>query len=283
MGSWDELKVVLEVARAGSVRKAAGALGFNHSTVSRRMAAYEERLAVRMFERVGTRLVLTPAGAEVMAAAERIEAEIYDVERKIAGGDLILEGTIRVALPPSLLGVFAPEFRHFAREYPDVTLEFVTGLNLVNLSQRDADVALRVVGKPPADLFGRRVGSIAARAFVAPDLFAEFQHRPLREWPWVGWTSRFAHFVSSRWVTEEVGATYCARFESGRDIEDAIRGGLGAGFMLHPDPPGLIPILAAPQFPVPLWMVTHSDLRNVGRIRAFLSVVGDQIRERLSD
>lgn len=281
MGSWDDMRFVLAVARAESVRKAARELGVNHSTVSRRVSAYEERLGVRMFERVGSRLVLTTAGAEVLAAAERVEGEIIEVERRVAGGDLRLEGSVRVALPSSLLSIFAPVFAEFAQAYPELDLEFVTGLDLVSLSHRDADVALRIVGKLPADLFGKRVGYLKARAFALPELAARYRDRPLSQWPWVSWTERFGFFASARWLREEVGCTYTGRFESGRDIEDGIRGGLGAGFMLHPSPPGLVQVPGTPENQVPLWLVTHSDLRNVARIRAVLTGVGDGVRRQL--
>lgn len=282
MATWDELRFLLAIERAGSIRKAAQALGVNHATVSRRLQGYEARLGARLFERIGHRLELTPAGADAVETAQRIDVQVHDVERRIAGGDLRLEGTIRVALPPSLLGQFGPIFAAFTRAYPQVELEFATGLARVNLSRRDADVALRITGQPQSDLFGRRVGSMVARAWVDRRLHERVKDLPMAEWPWVDWVRRLGEFPTARWLRDELQAPVVARFESGRDLADAVGGGIGAGFLLDPSPAGLVRVPGAPEFALSLWVVTHNDLRNVARIRAFLRLVGDRIATRLA-
>lgn len=280
--SWNSLRVALTVARSGSIRSAAGSLGVNHATVSRHLARYEQELGARLFERVGTRLELTAEGADAIETAERVEQEILDVERRISGGDLRLEGVIRLALPPGLLGMFTPEISQFSREYPQVTLEVVTGLSMVSLSRRDADVALRIVREPPGDLFGRRLGSVTARAVVSPELAAEYDALPPSQWPWVDWETRFSKFPSARWLKHELGALVVARFGTDRDIADAVRGGLGAGYVLNPSD-DLLPVPGAPEFSPSLWILIHQDLRNVARFRTFVRLVGDAIGRRLRE
>src|SRR3546814_9203921 len=92
----EDLRVFLAVARAGSLSCAARTLGLNHSTVFRRIAAFEARLGVRLFERLPTGYLLTPAGEELQDGALRIEEEIASLSRKVSGQDLRLSGTVRV-------------------------------------------------------------------------------------------------------------------------------------------------------------------------------------------
>src|SRR3954471_22355962 len=93
---WDDLRYVLAVANAGSLAGAARSLGVHHTTVLRRVAAFEKRLGLRLFERLPTGYVLTAGGEELIAAARHIDDTVTTLGRKLAGQDLRLSGTIRV-------------------------------------------------------------------------------------------------------------------------------------------------------------------------------------------
>src|SRR5687767_1636137 len=93
---WDDLRYVLAVATAGSLASAARLLGVNHTTVLRRVSAFEERVGVRVFDRLPTGYVLTADGAELIAEARQIEERITALGRQIAGRDLQLSGTLRI-------------------------------------------------------------------------------------------------------------------------------------------------------------------------------------------
>jgi DNA-binding transcriptional LysR family regulator len=101
MKDWDDLRYFLAVARKGSIRAAAATLAVNHSTVSRRIDAFETRLGVRAFERLPGGYFLTQAGEELIQHAERVEKEMIAAERRVAGRDAKLSGLLRVTLPDS--------------------------------------------------------------------------------------------------------------------------------------------------------------------------------------
>lgn len=105
---WDDLRFVLAVARAGSLAGAARALRVNHTTVLRRLSAYEARLGVRLFERLPTGYVPTAPGAEMVAGLAHIDAAIHDVERRAAGRDRRLSGTVRLATTDTLMASVLP-------------------------------------------------------------------------------------------------------------------------------------------------------------------------------
>ncbi len=86
MDDWNDLRLVLAIARRGSLTGAAADLGVNHSTAFRRLGALEDRLGVRLFERLpGGVYAPTPAGERTAAAAERVETETAALDREILG------------------------------------------------------------------------------------------------------------------------------------------------------------------------------------------------------
>jgi len=95
---WDDIKHFLALSRHGSVRAASDKLGISHSTVARRIEAFEKRLGVRLFERSSIGYALTAAGEEVLISAEQIENEIHSLERRIVGRDQQLSGSIKLTL-----------------------------------------------------------------------------------------------------------------------------------------------------------------------------------------
>jgi DNA-binding transcriptional LysR family regulator len=97
---WDDLRYVLAVANAGSLAGAARSLGVNHTTVLRRIIAFEKGLGLRLFERLPTGYVLTAGGEELIAEARHIEDRVTNLERKLAGRDLRLPGSF-ASRPPT--------------------------------------------------------------------------------------------------------------------------------------------------------------------------------------
>jgi DNA-binding transcriptional LysR family regulator len=146
MIDWDDVRYFLAVAREGSVRAAAGRLGVNHSTVLRRIAQLEERLRAHLFEKLPSGYRLTEAGEEVLELAKQMEASSHLLETRIFGRDQGVRGILRVTLtPPLATHLLMPDFADFARLYPDIEMEILSSGDLANLTNREADVAIRVV------------------------------------------------------------------------------------------------------------------------------------------
>ena len=280
LANWDDLRLFLAVARAGTLSGAARALGVNHSTVFRRVGAFEEALEVRLFERLPGGYVLTAAGEEMREAALRVEAEIAALGRKVAGQDLRLSGTIRVTTIDMLaLGLLPRHLAAFRSAYPGIELEVAVSNAAVSLSRREADVALRVSNQPPETLVGRRVGRLVFAAYsVAPmDGAADV---PLAERDWIGFDTdhealvrRFADFLP--------GVRPVLRVNSVATAIAAAKAGIG----IAPLPcgiadlePGLVRVAALPDdFTLDLWLLTHEDLRRTARIRAFLDFLAHRL------
>lgn len=279
--NWDELRVFLAVARAGSLSGAARALGVNHSTVFRRIGGFERALAVRLFDRLPGGYVLTAAGEAMHQAAQRIEAEIAEVGRKAAGQDLRLSGTIRIATLDMLaLGLLPRHLAAFRAAFPGIELEVVVSNAAVSLSRREADVALRVSNQPPESLVGRRLGRLVFAAYGAAGAAAPTAEIPLAERDWIGFDSdhealvrRFARFLPK---TRPV-----CRVNSVAAAAAAAKAGIGLAplpCVIADRDPGLVRVASLPDdFALDLWLLTHEDLRRTARIRAFLDFLADAV------
>ena len=146
MIDWDDVRYFLAVARGGSVRTAAKRLDVNHATVLRRIAQLEERLGAHMFEKLPSGYRLTEAGEEVLELANQMEASSHQLETRIFGRDQSVRGLLRVTLTPPLANhLLMPDFADFARLHPDIEMEILSSGELANLTNREADVAIRVV------------------------------------------------------------------------------------------------------------------------------------------
>lgn len=205
MPIWDALRLVLAKSRAGSIRGAASALAVNHATAFRRVGACEKHLEITLFDRTGKRLELAAAGAEAVAAAEVIDHEVINVERRIAVGDLSLDGTLEDALASSLRSEVADVFALLTQAYAGVELEFATRLELVNFSQRDAYDALRIIGRLSGNLLGKQLGGRVASPRVRRARYERTRDRPIAEWPRIGWHPSALEFKTSRWVMTDLG------------------------------------------------------------------------------
>ncbi|MFV0475695.1 MAG: LysR family transcriptional regulator, partial [Pikeienuella sp.] len=83
--SWDDLRIALAVAEAGSVNAAAKALGLNHATVLRRIAAFERRRGLTLFERNARGARVAPGAAAMIEHLREVEAAIGRFDRAAAG------------------------------------------------------------------------------------------------------------------------------------------------------------------------------------------------------
>src|SRR4051812_22413102 len=167
--AWTDLQHVLAVADAGSLAAGARALGVNHTTVLRRIAAFEQMLGVKLFVRSPAGYTLTVAGEEVAAGARAMQETAHAVERTIAGRDLRLTGSVRVTSTDTLAAsLLLPALASFTRAQPGIALEVTTTNVMANLTRRDADVAVRPTTNPPANLVGRRVATVAIAIYAAP-------------------------------------------------------------------------------------------------------------------
>jgi DNA-binding transcriptional LysR family regulator len=283
---WDDLRYVLAVANAGSLAGAARSLGVNHTTVLRRVGAFEKRLGLRLFERLPTGYVLTAGGEELIAAARHIDDTVTTLGRKLAGQDLRLSGTVRVTTTDTLMASVLPEIlAEFRESHPGIQIEIAVSNLMFNLTKRDADVAIRPAKDPPEALIGRRIAKTAFAIYGSPHYLAKHKAKDLADHQWVGPDDSLAGTSVAQWMRSELPESEIAlRTDSLLGLWQAAQAGLGLAALpcyLGDTAPDLVcvhPPIA--EMETALWILTHEDLRHTARIRAFTEFAASAFSRR---
>lgn len=156
--NWDDVKVFLAIARAGSLGRAALTVGQSQPTLGRRLKAFEDKLGLALFHRSSAGFTLTDEGALVLSHAERMEEEALGFERQLAGQETQLEGLIRTSSSDWYgVHVLSPVFASFQRKHPRVAIELVTDSRLLDLARREADLVFRIKPFEEMDVVQRRL------------------------------------------------------------------------------------------------------------------------------
>jgi DNA-binding transcriptional LysR family regulator len=284
---WDDLRYILAVANAGSLAGAARKLGVNHTTVLRRVGAVEDRLGLRLFERMPTGYVLTAGGEELIAAAHQIDDTVTSLERKLVGQDLRLSGTIRVTSTDTLMVSILPEIlAEFRAAHPGIGIEVALSNAMLNLTKREADIAIRPAKNPPETLVGRRIARIAFAIYGSSQYLSKRRKTDyLAAHQWVGPDDSLADTSVARWMRAELPESdVVLRADSLLGMREAARAGLGLAALpcyLADTSPALVCVhrpIAAMQ--TMLWILTHEDLRRTARIRAFTEFAASAFARR---
>jgi DNA-binding transcriptional LysR family regulator len=287
--AWDDFRLVKAIADAKGLSGAAERLGVNHSTVFRRLGQVEDALGMALFERHRTGYALTAAGEEMVALAERMDEDVTAFARKLAGRQLSPAGELRVTTSDTLLiHLLTPLFARFRGQCPDVRLDIVLGNQALNLSKRDADVAIRASDSPPETLVGRRVAAIAwalyGRAADFPQPGA-VQPADLHRRAWVSPGDALADLKAARLVRERVPPERIVyRVNTVLGLAEAVEAGIGVGHLpcfIADVRPALVRLLPPePGLAADLWLLTHPDLRRSARVRVFLDFLAEEVAKR---
>lgn len=193
---WDDLRYFLKVAETGGLSPAARFLRVNTATVGRHIEALEVGLGRKLFARTPQGYRLTDAGERLLEWSRKVEVEFTNIQ--VAFGSMPAEATGNVSIAttdPVATGFLIPALADFHRRYPGIDLTVAGGMDAVNLSRREADVALRLFRPEQGNLIARRVGDIghglyASRQYVekhgTPDLSRGCEGHALIDWPAAG-------------------------------------------------------------------------------------------------
>ena len=301
---WSDLRFALAVGNTGGLAAAARQLEVNHTTVLRRLDALEAQLGARLFERSRQGYQPTEAGALVLAQARRMADQADEIERRVAGRDHQLTGLLRVTTAFVVMEHLLPQpLADFARDYPGIEVEVVENAFMVDLSRRhadesaswsrrEADVALRLSMQVADHLVGRPLGDTHCRVYArrgAPGLPQSVQplEALIRDAPWVVFERDAQSRVYDLWMRKHLaGAQVRLRVDIFNAVAAMLNTGTAIGilptFMAQRLPDLLAVSEVIPELSVPVWMLTHPDLRQTARVRAFMQHVGDAVAARLA-
>jgi DNA-binding transcriptional LysR family regulator len=277
---WDDLRFFLAMHRGGSQKAAARILRVAHTTIGRRLVALERMLGAELFERHPNGLVLTQAGAALLPRAERVEGEVLAAERELRGADARLEGSVRVTAGDGLVHyVIVPAIAELHRHHPGIAIELRSDTRDLDLSRREADVALRLSRPKEPSLVARRLGAIGFGLF-ASRAYLEQRGMPrstsdLSRHDFVGFDASLDDLPQVRWLRRAIGGTgprWVVRATTTTAQVFACLEGRGIallGTLVAAREPRLVPLL--PRTPTPtrdMWLVVHQDVRPNARVAA---------------
>ena len=284
--NWDDLRYFLAVAEAGSLQGAARSLQVNHSTVFRRINGFEKTVGARLFERLADGYQLTAAGEELLAHARGVGEEIDLLQLKVLGKDYSPSGKIRLTAPDNLAYAYLPRYlATFSKRYPAITLELVVGAESLDLTRREADVAIRATTSPPPHLVGRKVFSLDW-AYYAAKSYLRRHGRPgsqdaLAGHRIIGADGALLRIPPFRRLhaerADEIVMT-CSTLNAMSAMAAA-----GYGISLMPDDqikPALQRLFPCePLFRTEVWLLTHPELRRTERIRLLVDHLVQSFRD----
>jgi DNA-binding transcriptional LysR family regulator len=279
--AWDDLRIVLAIARAGSLSAAGRSLGTSHTTIFRRLGEIELRLGVRLFDRFRSGYAPTPAGEAMASVAEGIESQVLAVERHIVGQDLKPAGTVRITTTDGLLaGFLTPMLPEFRRDHPEIALEFIVSNERLNLSRRETDVAVRPTQSPPETLIGRRIAKLAHAIYTCSD---RNRVSPQPDGTWIDWDETMLHPPFDHWQKHNAPRHHpFYRLNTVIGLRDAVGAGLGSTMLpcYLADRDSRLARIGPPiaELEVDLWLLIHPDLRRVARVRAVTDYIARHAR-----
>jgi len=268
------LKVFLSIVRRGSLSAAANDLDVNHSTIFRRLNAFEAEIGGQLFERINNCYELTTLGHELLDLAQTIENSFDSISRHIVGKDFQPKGIVKITAPNNIAYRYLPRYIfEFNLLYPEIHIELLVSNQEFNMSNRQADIAVRATSSPPEHLVGKQVCSLNWSVFGSKkyaDKFGLPKHiNELKNHALIGAAGAMRNLPAFVWLDKHYADQVITRCDDLTAMSYLVESGQGLAFLpddqLRPEIAKLIGVQESK--PSNLWLLTHPDLRNVERIK----------------
>ena len=286
--NWNDLRAFLAVARTGRLTTAAARVGMDHTTVARRIAALEDGLGARLFDRSPQGYALTPHGERLMPTAEKIESLTLLASSELGESDQALSGTVRIGAPEGFGSyVLAPLMAKLADRHPGLDIQLVAISGVLSLSKREADIAVTLSAPREGRLISRKLTDYGLSLYAAP---AYLDTRPpiCTRADMAG--HRFIGYIGDLLYAPELDYMQApdvdihVTLQSSNLIAQLQATLAGAGLCVLPDfiaarRSGLRRVLPeAVHLDRSLWLVTHADLKPLARIRAVTAMIVEAVK-----
>ncbi len=284
--NWDDLKVFLAVASAGSLAGGARRLGVSQATTWRRIRALEEAMKVTLFERRPSGYVITPLGANLLAAIDGVQRTIEIAQGRLADAPDALTGEVRVAAPEFVGHMMTLRLPELAARHPGLVVELLTGSPAAGLVVRDVDIAIRAERMLGGGFALEKVFSVPFALYASARYLRRFG-RPraiddLKGHRLIAFDHSMAHIAPKPWLRAGGrGATIAFRSNSPHARLLAARTGLGLAMLPEPlarGAPGLHEVLpSAAVGRLDLMLFVSGELRREPRVTAVREFLADTL------
>lgn len=280
---WENLRHFRAFAKVSSLAGAARELGVEHATVARRIAALERELGLKLIDRRGRKIALTPAGVDVAAISGEVETKALAIERIAAGQQLEVAGKVTISAPPALgTAILARPLVELRSRASKLSFEILAETRRSSLDRRESDLALRLSRPQAGDLTASKLGEIAFHMYAAPEYL---RNRGPDDWEFIGFDASLddaPHQTTLRDLA--AGRPIALRATTAElQLQLALAGG---GIAMLPDflvPADTLVVAHPAEVKREVWMLMHSDMVSSAPVRAVADALGRDIRFRLAD
>lgn len=286
---WNQARAFIATAETGSFSGAARALHQTQPTIGRQVAALEEAMNVVLFERVGRKLIITPAGQDILEHLRDMSDAAMRAEMTASGRSQAISGEVCVSVTDLFAAYVMPSLVLGMRDlFPQIKIEVLASNSLSDLQRHEADIAVRHVRPTQPDLIARKVRESDGRLFANKKYLEKLGALATKddlkraEYIGMGTVEESVGFMK-HWEIEVDETHLRTRSGSGVASWEMARAGLGIMPMssdlaaLFPEMVD-IPIANLEPVEVPYWLTTHRELHSSRRIR----LVFDYLAEALA-
>lgn len=284
--SWDDFRFFLATTNAGSFSRAASDLGVTQPTISRRIENLEQRLGVRLFDRLPNGVVLTNEGESILDSARHIERMVLEIQRSVFGSDNRMEGTVRISVTDGLASFWlTPRLGKFQVDNPEIGIEFLCSIEPASALKMETELSVRFRKPEEPDLIAVRLATFHFSPWASEDYLKKhgtptsprdlLQHRLLDHFAYYDddgdWSEWFALARAANLI--------CYRANSSSALLSAIQSGLGIGMLPTYScdcVEGVVPLDLGLRTHSEVWLTYHPSIQNVARVRAVIDWIRDQ-------
>lgn len=289
--SWDDMKLILALAREGSLLGAAKKLGVNASTIGRRLDALEEAFDVRIFDRTRQGVQMTAVAERLLPFAESAEQAADGFARTAEGFERELEGLVRISAPPGVASILLGRWvGEWLEQFPRLKIQIDAFVGYADLSRRETDIAIRSYRPTSGDLVS--VKWLTGRSCIMGSqeyLESVGEITSLAQLRWINWGPSLAHMADAKWIEEHVPASQVLLQTDSIEVQlQAALKGMGALLIAEGlgKIAGLVPATLSkpleaklpPLLEGSLWLVGHRALRHVPRIDAIWNALLEKVQ-----
>lgn len=289
---WDNLRFFLAVARSGSLTAASNQLKSSAATVSRRIESLEETLSITLFSHHQTGYQLTDEGKVLFENAEQVEDAVLSLEQGAMTQNTDVSGVVRLATAENFANfLLTPELPGLLATHPGIVIEMVPGIGSINLTKREADIALRMARPQQGNVVVRKLGVLGYSLYGSE---AYLRNRGLSnvsgiydEDEFIVFSEDFAHLPASQWIESVLSGRSPAMITSSLYGQLAAASA-GIGLAVLPcflgDRDSSLKRVSSPieSIEQEIWLVIHRDLRKSGKVRIVADFLTDLVHRKSS-
>lgn len=283
---WDDLKIVLSIARHSKLARAAEALRIDETTVSRRLKRIESDINITLFERGRHGHVLTPQGKTIFEHVEKAELELVKIDQMGTGLQHAHGGTIRISVAEGFGAIIMPPLlRLFHKEHPNIQIELISGSGFLSLSRREADIAIGLSKTNSKHIVSEAFLPYKLHVYASSSYLAAHKSiqspSDMKTHTLIGYVDDLIYAPELRYFEESLpNLTPSIRSTSILAQYEMVKNGMGLAilpdFIANQD---LRPILENEIVVDRLfWLRTHKDIVNIPRIQTFIKFLKASIK-----